>query len=276
MRLPFKGNYRQTQGFAENPTAYAKFGLKGHNGIDNAVPSGTDLYAMISGTVIEAQLDATGYGNYVKIENDKDGALVGHLSVLSVKPGDKVVEGETLIGKSGNTGNSTGPHTHTGYFTKPRNRANGYSGYIDFSHLLTNMSTYKEIDLTNEASVKVCVDFWYEWAKLGKLDQLKADLKAVQQANTENAQTMKELVAEKEELAEELGKRDTQVLSLETEKAELTDRINSQSNTLADQNNELQKLQILLQCVPDKDKVTPTLTSVINLFRLWLKGWLNG
>jgi septal ring factor EnvC (AmiA/AmiB activator) len=136
MKLPFRGDYRLTQTFGVNPEAYARFGLKGHNGLDHAVPTGTPLYAMISGTVIEAINDATGYGLYVKIENDKEGALVGHMKSFSVKAGDKVVEGETLIGYSNNTGNSSGPHTHTGYYPKPRDRANGYGGYIDFTNLL--------------------------------------------------------------------------------------------------------------------------------------------
>jgi flagellin-like hook-associated protein FlgL len=136
MKLPFKGDFKQTQAFGVNPSAYAKFGLKGHNGLDHAVPTGTPLYAMISGTVIEAINDTTGYGLYVKIENDKEGALVGHMKSFSVKAGDKVVEGQTLIGYSNNTGNSSGPHTHTGYFPKPRDRNNGYGGYIDFTNLL--------------------------------------------------------------------------------------------------------------------------------------------
>lgn len=130
MRWPFKGNYKITQKFGENIIDYLKYGIKGHNGVDHGVPCGTSLYAMITGKVIEAQFDR-GYGNYVKIENHKEGALVAHLSELAVKPGDNVIEGETLLGKSGTTGNSTGCHTHTGYYLFPRDRINGYNGYID-------------------------------------------------------------------------------------------------------------------------------------------------
>lgn len=142
MRLPFRGQYRLTQPFGVNEQDYSKFGLKGHNGIDNAVPMGTNLFAMISGVVKEATNDENGYGYYVKIENDKEGALVGHLSQILVKVGDTVIEGETLIGYSGNSGNSTGPHTHTGYYPIPRDRKNGFNGYIDFTNLLSggNMS----------------------------------------------------------------------------------------------------------------------------------------
>lgn len=132
MRLPYKGEYRLTQGFGGNKASYAKYGLEGHNGLDHAVPCSTPLYAMISGIVKEVADEGNiGYGKYVKIENDKEGALVAHLSSFSVKVGDQVKEGETLIGKSGTSGNSTGCHTHTGYYQFPRNRQNGYAGYID-------------------------------------------------------------------------------------------------------------------------------------------------
>jgi len=137
MKWPFKGNFKITQKFGVNPDAYAKFGLKGHNGIDHAVPTGTPLFAMIYGTVIEATNDVKGYGNFVKIENDKEGALVGHLSKIFCDVGSVVVEGQTAIGFSGNSGNSTGPHTHTGYYKKPRDRSNGYNGYIDPTPYIT-------------------------------------------------------------------------------------------------------------------------------------------
>jgi murein DD-endopeptidase MepM/ murein hydrolase activator NlpD len=109
---------------------YAAYNLKGHNGIDFAIINGTTLYSCINGRVIEAQFDAGGYGNYVKIENDSCGVLYAHLEDFGVSAGEEVKAGQA-IGHSNNTGNSTGPHLHFGVFPKPRNRANGYAGYID-------------------------------------------------------------------------------------------------------------------------------------------------
>ncbi len=170
MRLPFKDKFTLTQGFANKfylngVDVYAQYGLQGHNGLDHSVPCFTPLYAMITGKVIEvADEGGIGYGKYVKIENDVEGALVAHLSSFgSIKPGDFVKEGETLIGKSGTSGNSTGCHTHTGYYRFPRNRQNGYNGYIDPMRFLSEggvdmANMYKGYDLANPESMKVAVD----------------------------------------------------------------------------------------------------------------------
>jgi murein DD-endopeptidase MepM/ murein hydrolase activator NlpD len=61
MRLPFNGNFPITQPFGVNPAAYAKFGMKGHNGIDYGLPSGTPVVAAISGTA-RVLSDPYGFG----------------------------------------------------------------------------------------------------------------------------------------------------------------------------------------------------------------------
>lgn len=127
MRRPFNGSYTVTQTWGVNPETYARFGLKGHNGIDYGTPNGTPIVAPHDGIVIEAAFDASGYGMYVKIENDKEGSILAHLHSFNVNPGDKILEGQQ-IGISNNTGFSTGPHLHWGYYRKPRTRDDGYSG----------------------------------------------------------------------------------------------------------------------------------------------------
>jgi len=149
MIKPFKGDFRLSQSFGANPDMYAKYNYKGHNGMDWALPSGTEIIAPHAGKVIEAALDADGYGWYLKIENDKEGSVLGHNKELKVKVGDIVSEGQ-LIAISDNTGYSTGPHCHWGYYLLPRDRANGYGGFIDQSKLLTTPAVETKPTMTQE------------------------------------------------------------------------------------------------------------------------------
>ncbi|SHE82556.1 murein hydrolase activator EnvC family protein [Caloramator proteoclasticus] len=82
-----------------------------HNGMDIAVPTGTPIYSMAKGEVIIAQYMKS-YGNVVIIDHG-DGltSTYAHLSKISVSVGQVVEKGQ-MIGKSGNTGLSSGPHLH--------------------------------------------------------------------------------------------------------------------------------------------------------------------
>lgn len=135
LQLPFKIKARITQTFSNKlyingKDVYAQWGLKGHNGIDYGLPNGTPVYAPHCGTVKEVIYDKPGYGWYVKIENDIEGSVLAHLQKAVVRVGDYINQGD-LIAHSNNTGYSTGAHLHWGYYRKPRDRNNGYGGYID-------------------------------------------------------------------------------------------------------------------------------------------------
>ena len=114
---------------------YAQYGLMGHNGVDFGLPNGRKLYSCINGRVIRSEKDPAnnytgGFGNYVQIENDECGVVYAHQQSMNVHFGDTVKAGD-VIGWSDNTGNSTGPHLHFGVYPIPRNRNNGYNGYIN-------------------------------------------------------------------------------------------------------------------------------------------------
>jgi murein DD-endopeptidase MepM/ murein hydrolase activator NlpD len=82
-----------------------------HAGQDFGVPIGTNLVSMSSGTVIFAG-EESGYGTIVKIEYwDDTVSYYGHMSNVSVEAGEEVLPGE-VVGQSGNSGHSTGPHLH--------------------------------------------------------------------------------------------------------------------------------------------------------------------
>ena len=83
----------------------------GHTGIDIAVPTGTQVKTTMDGKVIHAGWNTQGYGNLVIVENGAYRTYYAHLSSIPVSVGDEVKAG-TVIGLSGSTGNSTGPHLH--------------------------------------------------------------------------------------------------------------------------------------------------------------------
>jgi len=83
-----------------------------HYGQDFEVPYGTDVHATGNGTVIEAGWNSMGFGNFVVIDHGYGiRTTYGHLSRINVPKGLKVKRGD-LIGQSGNTGTSSGPHLH--------------------------------------------------------------------------------------------------------------------------------------------------------------------
>ena len=85
---------------------------RAHHGVDYAAPTGTPVYAIGSGKVIEKGFQANGGGNYVKIRhNSTYTTTYMHLSRFAkgLKVGGMVAQKE-VIGYVGSTGISTGPH----------------------------------------------------------------------------------------------------------------------------------------------------------------------
>ena len=86
-----------------------------HMALDIAGAIGTPVYAAHSGTISRVSVGTfdTGYGNNVWID-DGDGIKThyAHLNSVAVSVGQQVAGGQTIIGYRGNSGRSTGPHTH--------------------------------------------------------------------------------------------------------------------------------------------------------------------
>ncbi|MCM1310426.1 MAG: M23 family metallopeptidase [Bacteroides sp.] len=101
--------------------------VKMHEGMDFACDVGTPVYATGDGTISAAGWHS-GYGNRIDINHGFSYTTrYAHLSKISVKVGQTVKRGD-LIGYSGNTGKSTGPHVHYEVRLKdvPQNPVNYY------------------------------------------------------------------------------------------------------------------------------------------------------
>ncbi|MGV0922564.1 M23 family metallopeptidase [Empedobacter tilapiae] len=108
--MPLKSNLYITSGYGSR--IHPIFGsLKMHNGIDLKA-NYEDVHAVLDGIITEAGWDSKGGGNFIKIKHfNRFETSYLHLSEIYCKVGEKVRAG-FIIGKSGNTGNSTGPHLH--------------------------------------------------------------------------------------------------------------------------------------------------------------------
>ena len=114
-KVVFSQGYGKTS-FAKTSKFYGTSGF--HNGLDFAMSTGTSVLAAADGKVI-----ATGnngryaYGRWMAIDHGNGiVTMYGHLSSVVKSKGSTVKRGDT-IAKSGNTGNSTGPHLHFTVFS---------------------------------------------------------------------------------------------------------------------------------------------------------------
>ncbi len=105
----------------QNASVYG--GRAYHPGVDFGVPTGTKILAPLSGTVratgnTDLVAGCYSWGKWTLIDHANGlSTLYAHQSVQSVTPGQQVRTGD-VIGYSGNTGYSTGPHLHFTVYAK--------------------------------------------------------------------------------------------------------------------------------------------------------------
>ncbi|MBR4545645.1 MAG: peptidoglycan DD-metalloendopeptidase family protein [Oscillibacter sp.] len=102
---------RITSGFGSRSSP-GGIGSTNHKGIDiGGVGYGTAVHAAKSGTVIISQYSSS-YGNFVVVSHGSGNTtLYAHMSTRLVEAGQAVEQGD-IVGLTGSTGHSTGPHLH--------------------------------------------------------------------------------------------------------------------------------------------------------------------
>ncbi len=110
-----------TQKFGKTVGAEKLYTSGSHNGVDFRASIGTKVKSVLDGVVTgtgntDQYPGCYSFGKWVMVKH-KNGlsSIYGHLSVISVSQGQDVKTGD-LLGFSGNTGYSTGPHLHLGLY----------------------------------------------------------------------------------------------------------------------------------------------------------------
>ena len=109
--LPIKGEADVTSefGMRMDPRNKQK---RFHRGIDIRAKMRTPIYATANGTVSTTEFSDEGYGTKLVIDHaDGYQTTFAHMDDIVVKEGEMVKKGE-LIGYTGNSGQSLGPHLH--------------------------------------------------------------------------------------------------------------------------------------------------------------------
>jgi murein DD-endopeptidase MepM/ murein hydrolase activator NlpD len=101
-----------------------------HTGMDYNVPVGTPVKAAMEGVVTQVDINSD-YGTSIMVDHPNGmQTIYAHLSSKDVKVGDRVTRGQQL-GKSGKSGNASGPHLHFEV-------RNGKNNPVDPSELLSS------------------------------------------------------------------------------------------------------------------------------------------
>ena len=142
--VPDRSTYRISSsfGYRSDPFTGRK---KRHTGIDFACEVGNGIYATADGVVETVRSGSYGYGTYVIVDHGFGyKTRYAHLSRINVESGTVVRRG-TLIGLSGNSGRSSGPHLH--YEVMYKGRYVNPMNYMDLG-----MGTDEYAQVTQKAS----------------------------------------------------------------------------------------------------------------------------
>ncbi|MDO6499241.1 M23 family metallopeptidase [Photobacterium sanguinicancri] len=129
-----------------------------HAGLDFAVNIGTPIYAPADGVVETVRPSNKGSGNFIRLQHSFGiTSSYSHLSKFAVRGGNFVDKGD-LIGYSGNSGLSSGPHLHyeIRFVGRPLNpRPFVDWGMDNFEHIFEKERKIKWVSLINKVEQRV-------------------------------------------------------------------------------------------------------------------------
>ncbi|MBY7974800.1 peptidoglycan DD-metalloendopeptidase family protein [Vibrio fluvialis] len=132
--------------------------VKFHRGQDFAVNTGTPVYAPADGVVEVTRASSKGSGNFLRLQHSYGfTSSYSHLQKFAVKSGDFIQKGD-LIGYSGNSGLSSGPHLHyeirfVGRSLDPRPFVDW--GVNNFESIFTKVRGIRWESLVNKVELRV-------------------------------------------------------------------------------------------------------------------------
>ncbi|MBL4238325.1 M23 family metallopeptidase [Vibrio fluvialis] len=132
--------------------------VKFHRGQDFAVNTGTPVYAPADGVVEVTRASSKGSGNFLRLQHSYGfTSSYSHLQKFAVRSGDFIQKGD-LIGYSGNSGLSSGPHLHyeirfVGRSLDPRPFVDW--GVNDFESIFTKVRGIRWESLVNKVELRV-------------------------------------------------------------------------------------------------------------------------
>ncbi len=137
-----------TQRFGKTIGAERLYKSGSHNGVDFRASIGTKVKNVLTGTVVgtgntDLQKGCYSFGKWVMVKHDNGlSTIYGHLSVISVTNGQRLNTGD-LVGFSGNTGYSTGPHLHISVYATQGVRIEKYSNSIGCKNVVLPLADVK-------------------------------------------------------------------------------------------------------------------------------------
>ncbi|MES2470660.1 MAG: peptidoglycan DD-metalloendopeptidase family protein [Patescibacteria group bacterium] len=129
----------------QNPQIYNG---KGHTGVDLGAPIGTAVKSAMTGVIAgtgntDLVPGCFSFGKWVMVKHPNGlSTLYAHLSVINVASGQDVVTGQ-IIGYSGNTGYSTGPHLHFGVYATEGTRIQALQSSTNCKNAVIPVADFK-------------------------------------------------------------------------------------------------------------------------------------